>query len=145
MVPMSHMTRTSFWWLDWANGWTLDGVQVRADFYWGWKVEIYVDCLEYVAGGKSIDDGKWIWVKRWLVHPDSMLPFMGPKGGWYGDPEDDRKRFAEHCRLSEIHSMALMEKLKNTTLDFENWPEQITLRKLMEDLTTGKQRERIHA
>jgi hypothetical protein len=128
---------SSLWWLDWANGWTLDGVQVCADFYWGWKVEIYVDWPELTTGGK------WIWEKRWTVHPDSMPPFMGPKGGWYGDPEEDRKRLAEHCRRSKIHSMNLMEKLKNTALDFESWPERIRLRKMIEDLTTGKRCARV--
>jgi hypothetical protein len=123
---------SSFWWLDWANGWTLDGVQIRAGFYWGWKVEIYVD-VPFYAG-----KGKWIWEKRWQVHPESLPSFAdSPRGGWYGDPEDDRKRLTGHCMLSKIHSMDLMQKLKHTTLDFENWPEQIKLRKVIEDLTAA--------
>jgi hypothetical protein len=132
ITPVScarKMDKTSHWWLEWANGWTLDGVQVCADFYWGWNVEIYVDLPRYAG------DGKFVWTKRWLIHPDSMLPFKGKNGWyWYGDLEEER-RYAEHCRLSKIHSFYLLQQLKSTRLDFESWPETIRLKKFFEDLT----------
>lgn len=144
---MSHeysaVRGSSLWWLDWTDGRTLDGVQIRADFYWGWNVAIYVDL-------PRVTDGKLTWEKQWSRHPDSMLRPKNPNGTPYDNSEKANRQYAEYLRLSRIHSMVLMEKLKNTVLDFERWPETIRMRKLLEDychgrrLTARKQCARLH-